>query len=259
MAVSRSRDVRAQIHALADERGLVAGDKLPPERELAAQLQLSRTTLRRALEGMERSGLITRRVGRGGGTFLSDPAGQPSVAKIDRTTAESVPELLARQGFRARTRVLSAALLEADETMRTRLDVEAGGLVIELRRLRFADDVPISIETMHLPEDLFPGLIEGRLNGSLRELLQDEYGVVPARIAETVEIVPSSREDSAVLQIEVGDPLLRVTRVSYDSDGRRLEYSVDHFRADRTRLSIESYPGSAPTQLRVLPPKPRHL
>ena len=191
--------------------------------------------------------------------LFRSPDGQRIAAKIERSTAESVPELLARQGFRARTRVLSAALLEADEMMRTRLDVEAGGLVIELRRLRFADEVPISIETMYLPESLFPGLIEGKLNGSLRQLLQDNYGIVPARIAETVEIVPSSRENSAVLQIEVGDPLLRVTRVSYDSDARRLEYSIDHYRADRTRLSIESYPGSAPAQLQVIPPSPHHF
>jgi GntR family transcriptional regulator len=75
-----------------------------------------------------------------------------------------------------------------------------------------------------------------------------------ARIVEQVEVevVGSSREMAAVLRIDVGDPLLGVTRVSYNADGRRLEYSTDYFRADRTRLTIESRPGSTPGQLEVI-------
>ncbi|MCU1479351.1 MAG: hypothetical protein JWQ19_137 [Subtercola sp.] len=253
MSLGRARDVGAMINALIEERGLGIGDRLPPERELAARLQLSRTTLRRALDGMARSGLIARQVGRGGGTFVSDPTAQQTSVKIDRSTAESVPELLSRQGFRAQTRVLSASLVEFDAVMATRLDVEGSGLVIKLRRLRLADSVPISLETMYLPESLFPGLIEGKLSGSLRQLLQETYGVVPARIVETVEVVASPRQMAAILQIGVGDPLLGVTRVSSDSNGRRIEYSVDYFRADRTRLSIESHPGTARAQLEAIP------
>jgi GntR family transcriptional regulator len=202
---------------------------------------------------MTRRGLIVRRVGRGGGTFISDPTAQKTPAKIERSTAASVPELLARQGFHAATRVLSAALIEADDLMLTHLDVEESGLVIELRRLRLADGVPISLETMHLPERRFPGLIEGKLNGSLRQLLQENYGVEAARNVETVEVIPSSRAMATSLQIDVGDPLLGVTRTSYDTSGRRFEYSVDYFRADRTRLWIENYHGLAGAEPELIP------
>src|SRR5262245_41007464 len=79
-----------------------AGDRLPPERELAVQLGVSRMTLRQALQALERRGLVRRTVGRHGGTFIAEP-------KLERDIAVAgLTEQLRRQGRRAGASVLSA-------------------------------------------------------------------------------------------------------------------------------------------------------
>ena len=240
MSTRRSLDLRARIDDVISERHLDVGDRLPPERELAHHLDVSRTTLRGVLASMERTGALIRIVGRRGGTFVADPADLAAAAKIERSIADSVPELLKKHGFRSGTRVVSAALVEADSTHVEHLGVLADDLLVQLRRVRLADGVPISFETMYLPERRFPNLIECKLSGSLREVLTEEYGIVFGRISESVEVVAAAKSTAAMLQIAPGNPLLAVTRVSRDRDGQRVEYSIDYFRADLTRLTIEN-------------------
>jgi len=253
MNSSLSSRLRGRIDDAIVERNLGTGDKLPPERELALQLGVSRTTLRRALAGMERVGVVARRVGRRGGTFIADPAEVAGTVKIERSIAGSVPELLENQGFRARTRVISAALIEATTTHADHLDVAPAELLVEIRRVRLADGVPISFETMYLPDRVFPSLIERPLSGSLRRLVTEEYDVTIGKISESVEVVPASKSTAALLQIAGGDPLLAVTRISRDVDGRRVEYSIDYFRSDLTRLAIENGYDADPVGLRPAP------
>src|SRR5580658_8440897 len=64
--------IAASIVELIAEGGLAAGDRLPPERELATAFGVSRMTVRQALDSLERSGTIERRVGRTGGTFVAE-------------------------------------------------------------------------------------------------------------------------------------------------------------------------------------------
>lgn len=69
-----SADVVAQIHAALESGELGPGDRLPPERELAAQLGVSRVTVRDALRVLEANGLVAIRVGAHGGAFVTAPA-----------------------------------------------------------------------------------------------------------------------------------------------------------------------------------------
>lgn len=139
--------------------------------------------------------------------------------------------------------MISAALIEAGPKHVENLGVEPDQLLVELRRVRLADGVPISFETMYLPEGRFPNLIERKLSGSLSLLLAREYGAVVGRISESIEVVSATKSTARMLEIAPGNPLLEVTRVSRDEQGLGLEYSIDYFRADLTRLLIESRHG----------------
>ena len=105
----RTRD--AVIEYIAAER-FTPGDRLPAERELAERLSVSRSTLREALAQLDRSGYVTRRPGRGGGTFVSKPK-----VERDLTALHGLPEHLRRQGRAASARVLSARLLPSDGSL----------------------------------------------------------------------------------------------------------------------------------------------
>src|SRR5215210_5360253 len=146
------------------------GERLGAERELAERLGVSRSTVRAALADLERSGAIRRARGRGGGIFIAD-------RKVERdlTSLAGLPAYLRRQGFRSDARVLSTATVEADAETAAALGLDGGDLVLEVVRVRLADQAPISLERALFPADRFPGLLDRSLAGSIYELLEGEY------------------------------------------------------------------------------------
>jgi GntR family transcriptional regulator len=228
-------DVR---HALAEQISagrLRPGQRLGAERSLAAELGVSRATLRQALAVLEESGVVRRVPGRGGGTFVSK-------GKIERDLSRvvGVPALLRSQGVVAGTRVMSARLSEPDESATQALGLRAGDLVIDLVRIRLADGSPISVEHAMLPADRFPGLLELPLGGSVYELLEEHYGVRPKEALERIEVVPASPDEAMVLDVETGAPLLSITRTTTGTGDEPIEFSHDLFRADRTRIVVRT-------------------
>jgi GntR family transcriptional regulator len=215
---------------------LEPGAKLGGERDLARTLGVSRSTVRQALAAMERAGVVRRIPGRGGGTFVAH-------AKVDRDLSRivGVPALLRQQGITAGTRVVSTALVLADETTRGELRLLADAYVLEVVRIRLADGVPISLERARLPAHRFPGLLELPLGGSLYELLEAHYGVRPAEAVEHIEVVLAARDEAAVLDVAVAAPLLSITRTTCAAGGEPFEHSHDLFRADRTTITARTH------------------
>jgi GntR family transcriptional regulator len=211
------------------------GDKLGTERELAAELSVSRSTLRQVLAVLAQSGVVRRVPGRAGGTFVAH-------SKVDRDLSVIVglPEYLRRQGFVAGTQVLSATMTGADDLTGTQLDIAAGSLVVDIVRIRLADAVPISLERVRLPADLVPGLLEQPLGGSIYDLLDRQYGMTPQDVVEHLEVVEASVDEAALLGIAEGAPLLAITRTSRTADGVAFEFSNDLFRADRTCVTFRT-------------------
>lgn len=214
---------------------LRAGDKLGTERDLAAAVSVSRSTLRRALARLAQDGMIRRVPGRAGGTFVAQP-------KVDRdlSVVVGLPEYLRRQGFVAGTQVLSATITTADEATAVHLEVAAGSLVVTIVRIRLADGVPLSLERTRLPADRVPGMLELPLSGSIYDLLAERYAMTPEDVIEHLEVVQASPDEAALLGIEDRSPLLAITRTSRTGDGVSFEFSNDLFRADRTRVTFRT-------------------
>jgi len=212
---------------------LSPGDRLPAESDLAAWLGVSRMTLRHALGELAQRGLVTRTVGRGGGTFVAEPK-----LEQDLTTLAGFSEQLRRHGKVAGARVLAAAELPASRAAAAALELAEGDPVHDVRRIRFADERPIVIEHSQFPAKLFPELLECRLDGSLYELLDASYGLRPHRARESLEPVVAGVREAEALQIDEGAPLMLVERTAYAADGQPVEYARDLFRGDRTRVVL---------------------
>jgi GntR family transcriptional regulator len=214
---------------------LNSGDRLPTEHDLAAWLGVSRMTLRHALGELAQRGLVTRAVGRGGGTFVAE-------AKLeqDLTTLAGFSEQLRRHGKVAGARVLAAASIPASAAAAAALELDEGDPVIEVRRIRLADGRPIVIEHSLFPAALFGGLLDCRLDGSLYELLEDRYGQRPHRARESLEPVIAGVREAEALEVEEGAPLMLVERTAYSVTGQPLEFARDRFRGDRTRVVVWS-------------------
>ena len=182
-----------------------------------------------------------RRVpGRGGGTFIAS-------AKLERDLSRivGVPMMLRDQGFAVGTRLVSVQARAAGSQAAQALRIGEDDIVVDLVRIRFADGVPICLDQTVLVADLFPGLLERDLSGSIYELIEAEFGVSPTQTIERIEAVSATPLEASILEIPVGQPLLAVTRTTTDAHGQVFEYSHDLFRGDRTRMVVKAIVGAS--------------
>jgi GntR family transcriptional regulator len=228
-------EARRRLMDLIGAGALRPGDRLGTERELALRLSVSRSTLRQVLAVLAESGIIRRVPGRAGGTFVAH-------GKVDRDLSVIVglPEYLRRQGFVAGTQVLSATMTGADEITAGHLSIAVGSLVVEIARIRLADGTPLSLERARFPADLVPGLLDLPLGGSLYDLLERSYGIRPEEVVEHLEVAEAAPDESALLGVSQGAPLLAITRTSSTASGRPFELSYDLFRSDRTCVTFRT-------------------
>ena len=238
-----AEELRRSLLADIGSGVLPPGAKLGSERELAEHYGVSRSTLRHVLAALQESGLVRRVTGRAGGTFISH-------AKVERDLSRvvGVPAYLARQGYVAGTRILSTNMSEPEQMVRAALGLDKGRLVINIRRIRLADGTPISLEHAQFPADRFGGLLERPLGGSLYEMLEEDYGLVLGEAEELIEVVHATDAEASVLAVEVGVPLLSITRTPRDADNVPFEFSQDLFRSDRTRIAVRT-PGRGVSRL----------
>lgn len=228
-------NVRQDILVLINETGLQRGARIGAERDLAADLGVSRTSVRAALAVLERSGHVNRIGGRGGGVFVGSTKVERDLSRI-----VNVPQLLRDQGFAAGSRIVSLAVRAAGPDVAVALAIDPEDLIVDLVRIRFADGTPISLEQAMLPAYLVDGLPERDLAGSLYELLDREYAIRPAEATERIEVVLASPQEASILEVATGQPLLAVRRTTRDTQGRIFEHSTDLFRADRTVMVVRT-------------------
>src|SRR5215470_648663 len=214
---------------------LVSGDRLPPERDFAAALGVSRMTLRQSLDVLARRGLLARTIGRRGGTFVVEPK-----VECDLTTLIGFSEQLRRRGMTPGARVVSATEEAADATVAKALALEEGATVYLIARVRLANERPLLLERSHFPAERFPGLLEESLEGSLYDLLEERYGQRPQRALESLESVSAGPQEARLLEVPKGRALMLVERVAYAADGVPVEFARDLFRGDRTRIVVWS-------------------
>jgi GntR family transcriptional regulator len=214
---------------------LAPGERLGAEREIAERLGVSRTTIRAALDDLERSGAIRRARGRAGGIFVA----QRKVER-DLTSLAGLPAYLRRQGFSSDARVISTVTGAADPEAAAALNLRTGDLVHEIVRVRLADSEPISLERATFPATRFPGLLDHSLSGSLYELLETQYDLDPGEAEERIEVVAAGAPEARLLGIPRDGALVAITRTAWDAAGTAFEYSHDLFRGDRVRIVVRA-------------------
>lgn len=232
---------------LAEELGEAGESRLPTERALAQRLETSRTTVRKALDLLEEEQVIRRVRGRAGGAFLTKVPTKPTGPQAARpfchghgilrslNTVKGIPEILREQGFRDGTTVISSGLEPAPVGAKAALRLADDEPVVSLMRLRYADGETLSLEQMYLRAEL-AGLLDTEMKSVYRTLLS-QFGVQICIADESIEIDGASRAEGELLGQPAGTPMLKLERTGYDQHERAVEYSVDLFRGDRTRLN----------------------
>jgi GntR family transcriptional regulator len=223
----KRQQLKEQLLALVEQH---SGGRLPPERELSERLGVARETLRRALSELEHEGLLDRR--QGAGTFVS---GQPVIKQLQLM---SFSEDMRERGLTPSSEVLSVKELGANAKLAQKLKLTPGAALMELKRLRFANDEPMALETVYLIKARAPEVDAEQLRtGSLYELLQ-RSGVVIRSAVQEVQATVLSEEEADLLEVPPFSPSLLVERLVLSNTGEIVEFARTLYRADRYRFEV---------------------
>ncbi|MHA6765130.1 GntR family transcriptional regulator [Streptacidiphilus sp. PAMC 29251] len=207
------------------------GTSLAPERDLAAQLGVSRPTVRAAVEELARSGLLVRRHGKG--TFTSPP-------KVTQELSGGPAGGLAVPPAEGdwTSRVVRFSTAPAGPGRAARLGLGPEEPVLRITRVRDVDGAPMSIEQLELPADLVPGLRpEDMEQGNFYRLLRERFQVVVSDAVQTLEPAVTNPEQAELLDVPVYAPILQVERTTRDTRGRIVEFAHAVYRGDRYRIT----------------------
>ncbi|MFV2065277.1 MAG: GntR family transcriptional regulator [Chloroflexota bacterium] len=221
--------VASRAEGLISSGAWKEGDRLPPERQLCRDFEVSRSTLRQALGELEERGLITRHQGRG--TFVARPRLQLPI-----TGVFSIRDAMEAHGMAMSTQVLGVNMVDASRQMATDLGCLPGDLIVHIERLRLGDGEPMVLDSAHLRSEMFPGLETADFeHRSLYAILQEDFGHTVAEATETLEPVILTPSECLLLQVPRHTPALLTRRVTTDSMGVVVALGHVLLRGDRSR------------------------
>jgi GntR family transcriptional regulator len=212
---------------------LAPNARLPSEPEIAARHQLSRVTVRRALDGLERDGLIRRQPG--AGTFVRRaPRNHAVVADLSNMLAH-----LREMGRSTRVKLLSFGYELPSPSIATALRLSPDDRVQKSHRIRFVDDMPFSSLVTYVPERIGITYSERDLATTALLDLLERSGVVADRAHQTIAATLAGPEVAHDLDVEIGAPLLALTRTVLDRSGHGVEYLSALYRPDLYVFQME--------------------
>jgi len=220
------------IHELINNKQLSEGEQLPTEEEVCSLFNISRMTVRQAYNSLLKMELIYRQKGRG--TFV---ASQKYIFELSRL--HSFSEDMKKRGFKIRSQVLEKNVIKADKDSCEKLKVNENAKLLKIKRVRFVQDVPVAVETSIIPLKQCPNLINEDLSKeSLFLLMEKKYKLIISHSHQSLEPILASREDSSLLRVKVGSPLIRMTGITFLKNNMPIEYITGIYRGDRYQFNL---------------------
>ncbi|WP_226092505.1 UTRA domain-containing protein [Dickeya oryzae] len=220
--------LRERLH-----RGEFTSGRLPSERALSEQFSTTRITLREALTLLESQGIIYRELRRG--WFISPP--RLSYNPLHRSHFHEMAE---KQGRKAATEVLDAAVVAANATIARHLELEEGAEIYRIRRLRRLDGRAVLYVEHYLNPVWFPGLLNSDLRRSLTQLYQSQYDIRYGRVRFIMLPSPLPPVAAPVLKLAPGSPSLFITRINRDQHDRIIDCDCEYWRYDALYIDVEA-------------------
>lgn len=201
-------------------------ESLPAEHVIIKQSGLSRTTVRQAIDNLEKEGYIEKR--RGIGTFVSPK----KKSTWDLEKLRSFREEFSMKGKENFTKLLEIKKIKQTEYLAT-IFGETEKYYYVLERLRYIDETPIIVVTTYVPESKFKQLDQFDFNDqSLFTIMEEEYHTTITFAEKEFRAKIVTKKDATLLMIEEGDPIQEVRTKTYDDNGELIEYSVSRDRGD---------------------------
>ncbi|WP_240452368.1 GntR family transcriptional regulator [Virgibacillus sp. YIM 98842] len=207
-------------------------EKLPSERELCEIYDLSRITVRQALQELEREGYIYKLHGKG--TFVSPKSYNQNLIKLYSFTEE-----MKKIGKTPATKVLSFQEIALDERLANKMNLAPLDEAFQIVRLRLADHEPLMFETSYIPKDIFPNLTEKDLaERPMYDVFMQDYKIGVTKAIERFSATSVRKEEAEHLKITAAHPAMLIKRFAYHKESL-IEYTISVARGDKFDYTVE--------------------
>ena len=216
------------------DQGIYKPDqKLPSENELKELLGISRQTAQRALRHLVERGIAYRIQGKG--TFVADKTITYSIIANLSFSAE-----ILGLNKKVTSKIINAEEIETHSLIKKILDTREDAKFYSIQRLRYVDNLPISIQTSYLPSELVPGIISKNIEErSMFKMIKEDYGLEIGEAFETLQAVKATKYEAQLLEINEGDAVFLLERTTKLKSGETLEFVKTILRGDRGKFFVE--------------------
>ncbi|MGM0217916.1 GntR family transcriptional regulator [Enterococcus sp. AZ126] len=208
------------------------GDRLPSERELSTQFNVSRMTLRQAIQTLADEGILERKIG--SGTYVARKKVQE---KMTGTT--SFTDIMLSQNRVPSSRTVSYYVAKPSSSEMEKLNLKEHDQIVRMERVRFADDLPICFEVASVPYSLVDQYSKTEITNSFYKTLEEKGGNKIGRANQTVSAMLASEQIADYLKIKRGDAILRLRQISYFENGTPFEYVRTQYVGNRFEFYLE--------------------
>ncbi|WP_165211087.1 GntR family transcriptional regulator [Streptococcus tangpeifui] len=209
------------------------GSRLPSERDLSDQFEVSRMTLRQAVTLLVDEGILERRIG--SGTYV---ASQRVQEKIRGTT--SFTEIIKAQGKEPSSKLISYERTYPNEQEIRHLGVTPKSYIIRMERVRYADNIPVVYEVTSIPERLIRNFKRNEVTNHFFQTLTD-HGYIIGKSQQTISADIVDPQLTKELAVEQGHAILSLTQTSYLDDGTAFEFVRSQYVAGRFEFYLENH------------------
>lgn len=215
-------------------RGKIDMDNpIPSETELAEKYQISRGTVRQALQLLTQEKLIERFPGRG--SFVAQPKLEHDVSKAIGFFSQIATDA----GLRPAAKIIGQEITKAPDSVAQNLNIKPGDEILHVKRIRYVDDEPWATESTYFANPVMDLLKNEDLTQSIYGLLQDKFEL---NISHSHNLIASTTADeniSDLLRINLGDAVFTVERTVYLNNNIPFEFAADVYRGDRITLKLD--------------------
>jgi GntR family transcriptional regulator len=230
--------LRVREHLRKRVKSMRVGELLPSESELCLEYDVSRITIRRAVDDLANDGLLVKKQGRG--TFVARPV---VAQKYSERFAESIQGFygeMAARGEHVTTQVLRQEVVFASSELAKTLRLDTEDEVVELVRLRSVNDEINHIVHTYLPVSLFPKTAtQDFTECSLYDFIRSEYDADLHATHLTIEVGIAAEDEADHLEVPPGSALLQISSRVSDRGGNPLLFGFSRLRPDVSQLEID--------------------
>ncbi|WP_076801444.1 GntR family transcriptional regulator [Latilactobacillus curvatus] len=208
------------------------GDRIPSERELALNFEVSRMTLRQAVQTLVDEGILERRIG--AGTYVANQKVQEKMSGVTSFT-----DLMTAQGKTPSSKTISFHIANPSLSEAEKLRLSDGEQVLRMERIRYADNVPICFEVATVPQSLVADFSKAEITSSFYKTLEEKGGYQMGGAQQTVSAQLASERIAEYLDIKRNGSILRLRQVSFLNDGTPFEYVRTQYVGERFEFYLE--------------------